>query len=885
MKKVIYLIVLLFQSIAIINNNIAQTSPDSLSPTLVEPTSICIDQFQCRFVENEANCFIKLPPSNSYLTIKTEQLFDTNAVNIANVSIYKITPFGNVLFFYYDYTVEFIAEIEVPGVEVGVEYFVSIKRNEYKPCLSCEDSSQKFSFCLLNQPKATPCLSPTPAPCQLVCNGSFASFLPNKSPYCISQVDFASDFNRPIYQDLAVSNLYTYNQSPDIFLSASINSWTATNCSFPANPSCYTNPIGHANFAGTQSPRTGFSYAGIFALSSNQSQSPKVPEMIQGSLNVPMVAGQKYYVRFFVSLADYSEYATENIGIHFHRGHNPATYNLPGGELAVYNGHLYQKFSNGQPVGAIINPQVINTNGVITDTQNWVEIRGEYIAVGNENLFTITNFSQKNDPTAIYLGSNPCGLGGAYYYVDDIAVSSEPFEVTISATSCGINGYTLTASSGFSSYVWSDGQTGQTITVANPSTIAEYQVIASNPSFGCADFTGSISLKPIIVPNVSILGIEYACDNNGTTIFSVDNFDPLATYQWSITSGATGTLISANEYQVNFGSITSDYTVNLEVTTNEGCVFYYSHLVKACCGNIDLSCIGLGEGTLFTSIPSLIYKVNYTASQLIAENGGNPIITGPTTSNTVWVFQGDLIIDTDITFQLGRYLFGKETGIVVQAGKKFTSGNVHLLPCDCNDEMWNGVQLIDANSELDMNLTKVYQAKAAVTSDFGAKYTINASVFRNCYNGLVVNEYNGNHNGTIKYTLVSSVTGQLIAPHSGSLSKTRNAVLIDKVNAINIGQTNTGGSPFSTWGGVKVTNAYNGITITNSNVTVKNSIFENCFGTTSTANIFTEGIGISSTSNDGTIHTLSVEGTNQFSKSTFTECNVGVLSIGDVDFL
>ena len=58
------------------------------------------------------------------------------------------------LVFYYDFTTEFIGEIEIPNLEVGENYFVSISRNEFKPCFSCENDHVKFPFCLTNQPKA-----------------------------------------------------------------------------------------------------------------------------------------------------------------------------------------------------------------------------------------------------------------------------------------------------------------------------------------------------------------------------------------------------------------------------------------------------------------------------------------------------------------------------------------------------------------------------------------------------------------------------------------------------------------------------------------------------------------------------------------------------------
>lgn len=457
-----------------------------------------------------------------------------------------------------------------------------------------------------------------------------------------------------------------------------------------------------------------------------------------------------------------------------------------------------------------------------------------------------------------------------------------PTELNIEISECGPNGYTLTASSGFDTYVWSDGQTGQTITVS-PNSTTTYTLTASNSNSECDPFVEEINLQPVN-PNIDIIGTEYACENNGTSSFLATNYNPLYTYNWSVSGNASGTVTTnPNVYEVQFGTISGDYTLNLHVVTNQGCNFFYSKEIKGCCSNVNLDCISFDESVLYSSIPILDYKVNYTASRLIFENGGNTTIQGGGgTGVPVMSFQGDLIIDTDITFQ-GRFMFGENSGIIVQDGVEFSTVNqTHLTPCDCNDEMWNGILLEANGSKLDLNGARVHQAKAAVTSVDGAEYIINGCNFRNCYKGLVVNEYPSNHTGLITYSFITSKTGDLIAPYVGNNSKTAVAIEVNNVENIEIG-INNNNPPFTSLGGVQVKNARNGFVFTNSNAIVRNSILENCYVTASTPTIFSEGHGILSTSNDGNTHILTVEGTNQNEYSTFKECNIGLMTMGDVE--
>ncbi|MBL0329310.1 MAG: gliding motility-associated C-terminal domain-containing protein [Bacteroidetes bacterium] len=70
-----------------------------------------------------------------------------------------------------------------------------------------------------------------------------------------------------------------------------------------------------------------------------------------------------------------------------------------------------------------ITPQVLNaTNNFITDTLNWVEIKGKFIAQGNEQFVTLGFFSDTSNLDTLRL-NNPFPpsptLFQSYYFIDD----------------------------------------------------------------------------------------------------------------------------------------------------------------------------------------------------------------------------------------------------------------------------------------------------------------------------------------------------------------------------------------------------------------------------------------------------------------------------------
>lgn len=125
-----------------------------------------------------------------------------------------------------------------------------------------------------------------------------------------------------------------------------------------------------------------------------------VREYISTTLAHPLNARKKYYVKFYVSLADSSEWAIDALGAYFSIGRIDTT---------GQNGYLVN-----------YTPQVSNRTGnIIQDKINWTLVSGSFIAQGGEDNMTIGCFVRDEDINYIAVG-NPTVYAG--YYVDDVSV-------------------------------------------------------------------------------------------------------------------------------------------------------------------------------------------------------------------------------------------------------------------------------------------------------------------------------------------------------------------------------------------------------------------------------------------------------------------------------
>jgi hypothetical protein len=154
------------------------------------------------------------------------------------------------------------------------------------------------------------------------------------------------------------------------------------------------------NWTGWQMPHSGNGYAGLGAYGYWYNGSNiNNREYIAVQLLDTLVAGKKYCVEFYASLADSSFWAVNRLG-------------------ACLSKHPL----SGQPFDTISAiPQIEwNTSLIFSDKSNWIEISGTYISAGGEKYITIGNFYADNQTDTIsHLGTWIV----SYFYIDDVSVT------------------------------------------------------------------------------------------------------------------------------------------------------------------------------------------------------------------------------------------------------------------------------------------------------------------------------------------------------------------------------------------------------------------------------------------------------------------------------
>ncbi len=182
-----------------------------------------------------------------------------------------------------------------------------------------------------------------------------------------------------------VKNWTSFSESPDYFNICSDTTYL-------------TVPYTHGGY---QYPATGNAFCGVFTLSCGDF---RYREAIGCHLIAPLKIGTEYFCSFKVcfgyagSLSP-SYIASNGIGIKFSTK-----------PYIIYTNHPIQ----------IDNKPHIYSKEIITDTLNWTEISGSFIADSAYKYLVIANFFDIDHTDTLHLGSFNCH---SYYFVDDVCVS------------------------------------------------------------------------------------------------------------------------------------------------------------------------------------------------------------------------------------------------------------------------------------------------------------------------------------------------------------------------------------------------------------------------------------------------------------------------------
>ena len=197
--------------------------------------------------------------------------------------------------------------------------------------------------------------------------------------------------------------------------SATVTDWYAPSQGTPdlfftnIDSSCWSAYGGPIGLKGPQLPRSGNVMSGILLYTIPGFEQR---EYIQVPLSSPLTVGGRYVVECYVSLADYTELGTDQLGLYL----------------------------STQPVSlatdGVLNytPQVI-ANSVVSNTQDWIRVADTVIATDSYSYLTIGNFSSdaQTPTTANPTFSGEPGTYGSYYFIDDIRV-----ERVLDSTSVGL---------------------------------------------------------------------------------------------------------------------------------------------------------------------------------------------------------------------------------------------------------------------------------------------------------------------------------------------------------------------------------------------------------------------------------------------------------------
>jgi hypothetical protein len=149
---------------------------------------------------------------------------------------------------------------------------------------------------------------------------------------------------------------------------------------------------------GFQYARTGNAIAGFYSYYYNLTTSER--EYLQTKLLDTLVNNKCYLVTFYANLYNGSIWGIKNLAANF----SDTTFTNPTFAVHSLQADIY-KFDKP----------------LISDTLNWVEIKGIYKAVGGEKYFTIGNFD--DDANVDTVQTNPSGWSaGSYYFIDDVSV-------------------------------------------------------------------------------------------------------------------------------------------------------------------------------------------------------------------------------------------------------------------------------------------------------------------------------------------------------------------------------------------------------------------------------------------------------------------------------
>ena len=165
------------------------------------------------------------------------------------------------------------------------------------------------------------------------------------------------------------------------------------------------------NVFGWQHPLIGNAYIGCITSST---QDLSLREIVGIGLVESLAIGETYYYSMYVSNANNGEHIT-----HASNGHG-ALFSM--NEYSAINTVPLNPDGNPTPISN--NPQILNSQ-IISDTTNWVQIKGSFVADSAYSFVSIGGFLDSTLIEMELVNGDFEEFGCAYYYFDEVRLSAD----------------------------------------------------------------------------------------------------------------------------------------------------------------------------------------------------------------------------------------------------------------------------------------------------------------------------------------------------------------------------------------------------------------------------------------------------------------------------
>ncbi|MBT8179290.1 MAG: OmpA family protein [Eudoraea sp.] len=167
------------------------------------------------------------------------------------------------------------------------------------------------------------------------------------------------------------------------------------------------------NFNGVQEADFGSGYAGLYLYAPDDYR-----EYLQASLTETLVKGERYELSFYISLAERSDFAIREFGVLF--SDKPLKFET--------KKNLSKRVRYSAPANRYHYIKIPDKE-FYRDTEDWVEVKTAFTALGTERYMTLGNF--ENNVGTLKTKRKRQAKQGAYYYLDLVSLTGPDSPITI----------------------------------------------------------------------------------------------------------------------------------------------------------------------------------------------------------------------------------------------------------------------------------------------------------------------------------------------------------------------------------------------------------------------------------------------------------------------